>query len=320
MSEYVVGLDLGGTKILSVCVDRDLNIAGQDIRETEAESGPDAVIARMADSALAAADDRTILAVGVAAPGPIKTGEGVITTPPNLPGWLNVPLGTRISELLGMPAWVENDVNAGALAEHRIGAGRGSRHLVMVAPGTGVGGGLVLDGRLYHGASGGAGEIGHMQIDPRGPRCPCGRNGCLERLASGSALDEQARAIAEAEPDGLVAMLAAREKEGPDARILDLAAEQGDELALSALMQAGTYLGAGITNLINIFNPEVVVIGGSLRKSALYMRSALNVARPQAFPQHAADVRIVEAELGDEAPAMGAAIIAWERLGKAADS
>src|SRR5690606_18624868 len=162
----------------------------------------------------------------------------------------------------GITVWVENDVNAGALAEHRLGAGRGSRHLIMVAPGTGIGGGLVLDGKLYAGASGGAGEVGHMQIDPAGPPCPCGRRGCLERLASGSTLDKRAREIAQAAPDGLVAKIAAREKEEPDARILDLAAEEGDEAAAVALRQAGAYLGEGLANLVNIFNPEVIVIGG----------------------------------------------------------
>ena len=314
MSQYVVGLDLGGTKILSVCVDRDMNVAGQDYRPTEADRGPDAVIDRMAASARAAAGDRRILAVGVSAPGPIRTFEGVVTTPPNLPGWRDVPVARLISERMGLPAWVENDVNSGALAEHRLGAGRGAQHLVMIAPGTGIGGGLILDGKLYRGASGGAGEVGHIQIDPRGPLCACGRSGCLEALASGSALDEQARAIAQAEPEGIVARLSAQEHEEPDARILDMAAQQGDEMAISAIMQAGLYFGSGLTSLINIFNPEVIVIGGSLRKSALYLQSALSVAKLQAFPQHAADVRIVEAELGDDAPAMGAAIIAWENL------
>jgi glucokinase len=314
MSQYVVGLDLGGTKILSVCVDRELNVAGQDYRETEAEDGVEAVVARMVESAKTAAGDRHILAVGVSAPGAVRTHQGVVTTAPNLPGWRDVPLARMISERLGLPAWVENDVNAGALAEHRLGAGRGTRHLVMVAPGTGVGGGLVLDGKLYHGASGGAGEIGHMQIDPRGPACLCGRHGCLEVLASGSALDAQARAIVEAEPDGIVARVAAQEKEEPDARILDLAAEQGDEMAVSALMQAGLYFGSGLASLIDIFNPEVIVIGGSLRKSDIYMQTALRIAKQEPFPQHAADVRIVEAELGDESPAMGAAILAWENL------
>jgi len=314
MSEYVIGLDLGGTKILSLCVDREYNVVDEDRRETEADSGPEAVIDRMVASARAVIERRNVLAIGISTPGPTKTFEGIVTTPPNLPGWKDVPLAKLISERTGLPSWIENDVNAGALAEHRIGAGRGTKHLVMVAPGTGVGGGLVLDGKLYRGASGGAGEVGHMQMDPAGPRCPCGRFGCLEVLASGKALGETARMIAANEPDGLVAQIAEREGEEPDARILDLAAEQGDEAAMGALIQAGAYLGAGLTNLIDVFNPEVIVIGGSLRKSAIYYQTALSRAKPQAFPQHAADVRIVEAELGDNAPAIGAAIIAWERL------
>lgn len=314
MSEYVIGLDLGGTKILSLCVDRDMNIVAEDLRETEAEHGPDHVIQRMVDSAHAVAGDRTVAAVGISTPGPSRTYEGIVTTPPNLPGWHNVPLASLISEKMGIPAWIENDVNAGALAEHRLGAGRGKQHVIMIAPGTGVGGGLVLDGRLYRGASGGAGEIGHMLIEPRGPRCNCGRHGCLEQMASGSALNEHAVAIAANEPEGLVARIAAERNEEPDARILDLAAEQGDESAMSAIIQAGRYFGEGLTNLIDVFNPEVIVVGGGLRKSALYMQAALGVAKPQAFPQHAADVTIVEAELGDNSPALGAAIIAWQHL------
>jgi len=156
-----------------------------------------------------------------------------------------------------------------------------------------------------------------MQMDPAGPLCPCGRHGCLEALASGKRLNEQALAIAHSEPEGLVARIAAEENEEPDARILDMAAEQGDEAAINALMQAGVYLGAGLTNLINLFNPQVIVVGGGLRKSALYFQTALSRAKPQAFPQHAEDVRIVEAELGDNAPAMGAAILAWDELGQA---
>jgi glucokinase len=315
MSEYVIGLDLGGTKILSLCVDREFNVLAEDLRETEADEGPEAVIGRMVESARAAAGDRNVLAIGISTPGPAKVFEGIVTTPPNLPGWRDVPLAKLISERMGLPAWIENDVNAGALAEHRLGAGRGTKHLVMIAPGTGIGGGLVLDGKLYRGASGGAGEVGHMQMDPRGPLCNCGRYGCLEALASGRALNELALAIAENEPEGLVAKIAAEEGEKPDARILDMAAEQGDESAMTAIMQAGMYFGAGLTNLIDVFNPEVIVVGGSLRKSALYYQTALGRAIPQAFPQHAADVRIVEAELGDNAPAIGAAIIAWERLG-----
>lgn len=313
--EYIVGIDLGGTKILSVCLDEDRNIVGRDYRETGADDGPDAIIGRMVESARAAAQNRQLRALGVSAPGPMDLKRGVITEAPNLHGWTDIPLERLIREQTGLPAWIENDANAGALAEHRLGAGRGSRHLVLVAIGTGVGGGLVLNGDLYHGASGGAGEVGHMTVDPDGRLCGCGRRGCLEAVASGSALNLAAQDIVKREPDGLVAQIARREDEEPDARILDLAVEQGDEAAIAAIRRAGTFLGAGLTNLVNVLNPDVIVIGGSLRKSELLIATATEAMQRDAFKQHASDVRIVEAELGDEAPAIGAALLAIERLG-----
>ena len=313
--QFVVGIDLGGTKILSVCVDAELRILGRDLRLTSAEEGLERVLQRIVESAKAAAGGRTLAAAGISTPGPADIGRGVVTTPPNLPGWRDVPLATLLGEVLGIPAWIENDANAAALAEHRLGAGRGAAHVLLVTIGTGLGGGLILDGRLYHGASGAAGEIGHMQLEPEGRRCGCGRRGCLEALASGSALEAVAAHIAAAEPEGLVAIIARQEGASPDARILDLAAEAGDPAADAAIRQAGRYLGAGLTNLVDVFNPELIVIAGSLRKlGPRYLGTARDVVKAEAFPQHFADVRIVEAALGDESPAIGAALIAIEKL------
>ncbi len=313
-SGFVVGLDLGGTKILSVCLDASLSVVGRDYRETKAEDGPEAVIARMVKSVLAASEGRVLRAIGVSAPGPLDIARGIVTEAPNLPGWINIPLQQRIRELLALPAWIENDANAAALAENRLGAGRGSRHMVLIAIGTGVGGGLILDGALYHGASGGAGEVGHMIVDPGGAVCGCGRSGCLEAVSAGRALDKAALRIAAAEPDGALARIARDDGEEPDARILDLAAAAGDASSIEALTRAGGFLGAGLTNLTNLLNPDVVVIGGSVRKSEIYVRSAVEVLDREAFAQHRADVRVVQAELGDEAPAIGAALIALENL------
>ncbi len=313
-SGFVVGLDLGGTKILSVCLDASLSVVGRDYRETKAEDGPEAVIARMVKSVLAASEGRVLRAIGVSAPGPLVIARGIVTEAPNLPGWINIPLQQRIRELLALPAWIENDANAAALAENRLGAGRGSRHMVLIAIGTGVGGGLILDGALYHGASGGAGEVGHMIVDPGGAVCGCGRSGCLEAVSAGRALDKAALRIAAAEPDGALARIARDDGEEPDARILDLAAAAGDASSIEALTRAGGFLGAGLTNLTNLLNPDVVVIGGSVRKSEIYVRSAVEVLDREAFAQHRADVRVVQAELGDEAPAIGAALIALENL------
>jgi glucokinase len=313
-ANYVVGIDLGGTKILSLCLDTSLSIVGRDYRETPAEKGPEAVIRQMVESARAAAGDRELRGIGVSAPGPLDINRGVVTEAPNLSGWTEIPLQQMIRDQSGLPAWIENDANAGAFAEFRMGAGRGSNHMVMVAVGTGVGGGLVFDGRLYHGASGGAGEVGHMIVDPGGAICGCGRAGCLEAVASGRALDKAARAIAQKEPAGLVARLGREKGDEPDARILDMAAEKGDAAAREAIIRAGRFLGAGLTNLVNLLNPDVIAIGGSVRNSELYVRTAIEAMRRDAFAQHVGDVRVLQAELGDEAPAIGAALIALDKL------
>jgi glucokinase len=314
-SPIVCGVDLGGTKILSVCLDAELRTLGKDLRPTLADGGPDAVIERMMQSVRAACAGHDVRAVGISTPGPSKPAEGIVTTPPNLPGWRDVPLARLVGDALGMPAWIENDANAAALAEHRLGAGRGTRHMLLVTIGTGLGGGLILDGKLYHGASGAGGEIGHMQLEPEGRVCGCGRQGCLEALASGSALEAVAASIVASDPAGLVAQIARRENTPPDARILQLAAEAGDAAADAAIRRAGRYLGAGLTNLVNVFNPEVIVIGGSIRKlGPRYLDTARAVVEHEAFAQSVADVRIVEAELGDESPAIGAGLIALENL------
>jgi glucokinase len=311
----VLGIDLGGTKILSVCLDRELRIVSQDLRPTGAADGPGAVIERMAASAKAAANGRSIVAAGISTPGPSDPRRGIVTTPPNLPGWRDVPLAALIGERLGVPALIENDANAAAIAEHRLGAGRGAAHMVLVTIGTGLGGGLILDGRLYRGASGAGGEIGHMQLEPEGRLCGCGRRGCLEALASGSALSARAQEIAASEPDGILARLARTEGSEPDARLIEKAADLGDAAAEAAIRQAGRYLGAGLTNLVDVFNPEVIVIGGSLRKlGPRYLDTAREVVKAEAFRQSYADVRIVEAALGDESPAIGAALLALETL------
>jgi glucokinase len=312
--EYVAGVDLGATKILSVVLDAQHRVVGEDTRLTQAASGgPEAVIERMVASVKTAAAGRKLRGAGISAAGPADLVRGIVTTPPNLPGWHDVPLARLVSEALGLPAVLENDANAAAVAEHRLGAGRGARHIVLITVGTGIGGGLILDGRLYRGASGGAGEIGHMQLEPEGRVCGCGRRGCLEALASGRALAADAAAIVAAEPDGLVARIAKDERVSPDARVLALAAQRGDASAADAIDRAGRYLGAGLANLIDVFNPELIVIGGSLRKlGERYLGPAREVAKRDAFAQHFADVRIVEAELGDEAPAIGAALLVDE--------
>ena len=313
-ADLLAAVDLGGTKILTLIVDRDLRVAGRDERPTEAAMGPEGVVARIAESIRAAAEGRALAGAGVSTAGPSMPDKGIVTASPNLPGWDGFPLARRVAEETGLRAWIENDANCAALAEHRLGAGRGADHVVLVAAGTGIGGGLILNGRLYRGASGGAGEVGHMRLVDDGPLCGCGRHGCLEALASGAALARVGGEIAVREPGGIVARLAREEGQAPSARTIAAAVAAGDTSAVGAVHDAAIYLGAGLTNIANVFNPEVIAVAGSLRKLRGYLSVAIGVVEREAYRQAWRDVRIVETELGDEGAALGAALIAIERL------
>ena len=313
----LAGLDLGATKILSVVIDAGGAILGRDIRPTLGSEGPDAVIARMVDSLKAAIADAKasvddVPTVGVSAPGPIDYASGVVTNPPNLPGWRDVPLAAILQRELKARCLLENDANAAAVAEHRWGAGRGSRHMLFLTLSSGIGGGIIIDGALYRGASGSAGEMGHMSIDKRGPVCSCGRRGCLEAHASGLAIAKRAEEAAAKAPGSTLARLV-REDPPLTAKKVHEAASGGDAASRRIVARAGHYLGVGIASLVNIFNPQVIVLGGSLTKmGGLYLGPMGETVRDECFPQPFEDVRIVVGRFVDEAPAMGAALLAAE--------
>ena len=315
LRQLVLGIDLGGTKINTAVVDRAGSMLAHDFRQTLVAEGPDAVIDRMIDAArevIARAQVRPdqVEAAGVCAPGPLDLEAGLTLSPPNLPGWERIPLIARISERLGMPAQLENDANAAALGENRFGAGRGTQHMIYVTASTGIGGGLILDGRLYHGASGLAGEIGHQTILPHGPICGCGNRGCLESLASGTAIARRGReSVARGVPT-LIADLAEGDPGRISAKLVAQAAERGDAEARMILSQAMDFLGIGMANLVNLFNPELIVIGGGLTNlgDALFGPVRRAVERI-AFPTAAQAVRIVPAQLGDNVGALGAAAL-----------
>ncbi len=308
------GIDLGATKILSVVVSRSGDLLAEDTRPTEGVKGPDAVIAHMTASlrqAMANGHIDQLAAIGVDAPGPVDYDRGVVTEAPNLPGWHDVSLATVLGKAFGAPCVLENDANASALAEHRWGAGRGSRHMLFLTISSGIGGGMVVDGALYRGASGAAGEVGHMTINARGPRCDCGRRGCLEMYAAGLAMARRGRRLVARRPDSLLARMA---REQPlTAKLIQQAAEKGDDGARELIAAAGRDLGIGLGSLINIFNPEVIVLGGSLTKIGdPYLGPARETAQRECFAQAWRDVRIVGGELGDRSAAMGAAAIALD--------
>lgn len=317
-SPCVAGVDLGGTKIVSVVATPEGHILGSDRCLTEAAQGPDAVIGRMVASVRRAAAEAglregDLRGVGICAPGPCDFRRQVVTHPPNLPGWHDVPVSRMVGEALRLPTLLENDANAAAYGECRFGAGRPYRHMVFITISTGIGGGLIIDGSIYTGASGGAGEVGHMTLEEKGPLCGCGGRGHLEALASGTAIAREAGALLN---EGRCPVLARLVKEGRplDAETAHLAARQGDADARGVIERAGHYLGLGLANIINMFNPQAIVIGGGLvGMGAMILAPARAAAREQAFAECFSDVDILEAELGERAGVLGVAALAAEK-------
>ncbi len=316
----VISIDLGGTKISTALVARDGHIIAQDYQETHAAQGPEAVIRRILDGArrvVAQAGVRSsqAAAIGICAPGPLDTETGEVVSPPNLPGWDHVPVRQLVEDGLGAPTYLEKDANAAALGEHRFGAGRGTQHMIYVTVSTGIGGGLILDGRLYRGSCGMAGEVGHITLMRHGPLCGCGNRGCLEALASGTAIAREARErVAHGVPT-LIAVLAEKDPERITAKLVAEAASQGDAEAQEIMAEAMNYLGIGMANLVNLFNPELIVIGGGLANIGEKLLEPVQRAiRRHAYAALAQAVQVVPAELGDDVGVLGAAAVALTRI------
>jgi len=317
---YLGAVDLGGSKILSVVADEEGRILGEDRRPTQAGEGPEAGLERIAaslEAALAEAGLRRddLRAVGVCSPGPIDPARGVIPEAPNLPGWHDVPVCQYLADRLGVPAILENDATAAAYGEFVYGAGRGCRHIVYITLSTGIGGGLVLDGRLYRGASGAAGEIGHITIDADGPLCGCGKPGHVEAFASGRAIAGEGEAVLARGGSPLLARLAEEDGELTAATV-HRAADAGDAEAIRIVRRAGYYLGIALAAYVDIFNPEVIIIGGGLRHIRdHYLGPAEQEMYRRAMQEPLKVVRLVEAELGDYSGVMG--VVALLREGAA---
>lgn len=314
-----VGIDLGGTKILVLVADDNGRVIGDTRIPTEAPQGVDAVIGRIVQATKDAVQEAgvelsAVRAIGVSAPGPIDTVKGVITDPPNLHGWHNVPLARILQERLDAPAILENDANCQGLAEHEYGAGRGFSHMVFVTASTGIGGGIIIDNELYVGASGAAGEIGHLVVASDGPTCGAGHVGCLEAMASGTAIARDAAALI---AQGQLARTARIAEHNPplDAADVFRASQEGETEAGAIITRAGRYLGTGLASIINAFNPQAIIVGGGLiNMGDAIMAPAIEVARQRSFGQSFNDVQIIESELGDRAGALGAITVARKKV------
>ena len=319
MSERALaaGVDLGGTKIYTLVATADGEVLGEDRRPTQAQEGPDAVIGRVVDSVRramgqAGAGKDDVVGVGLSTPGPCDPERGVVSEAPNLAGWRNIPLAQIAGEALEMPALIEHDAAAACYGEYRFGAGQGFRHIIYVTLGTGVGGGFIIDGRIYHGATGAAGEVGHLILDENGPACTCGNRGCVEAFATGPAIAREATEAVHAGRSPLLAELAGGDQ--MTAELVHQAAQQGDEAAREVIERAGHYLGLGLVGVLNSFNPQCLILGGGLLGLGdLYLEPALRAVRQGAFKQILTDVTITRAKLGNRAGSLGAAALIMER-------
>lgn len=319
----VLGLDLGGSKISTAVVNRQGEMLSRDHSLTPAARGPEAVIKAMVESmstALIRASLTTaqLEAISIGAPGLSNPETGVVFTSPHLPGWQDVPLRQIIEDKMGVRTLLINDANAAALGEMYFGAAKGARNFICITFGTGIGGGIVIDGNIYAGSLGTAGEIGHMTIDTNGPRCDCGNTGCWETLASGTALAREARQQIAAGAETSILAQAAGDIDKVTAEVVHAAARQGDALAKELIAQISYYIGIGLANLINIFNPELMVIGGGLSNIGdMLLEPAYRLAGERAYQAPFNCVRFARAQLGGNSGVIGAAAYAFREIKKA---
>ncbi|MBV9327180.1 MAG: ROK family protein [Chloroflexi bacterium] len=315
----VVAIDLGGTKALAGVVEADGTVRSRVwLPSRDLSDRPAALLDRLADAAKAAAADaqrpfETISSIGLCVPGPMDGSRSVVCRAPNL-GWVNVPVRAELERRLpGKSVLLENDVRAAALGEHRLGAGRGYRSMLTVFVGSGVGGGVVVDGALYHGAHGGAGEIGHMVLVTGGPRCGCGRAGCLEAMAARTAV---ARYVSEDVARGhrtILSEILRGDLLALTSRDLAVAVANSDAVAIRAARRSARYTGLAIGNVVNLIDPDLVVIGGGIAEALgqTYVNWAGEIAQRQIL-SNARDVPIVLSQLGDDAGLLGAALTAFD--------
>lgn len=310
-----LGIDLGGTTVKVGVVNHEGVIVGRGRRATESEKGVEGVIANIAlavEDALAAAGvaKEALDGVGMGSPGICDTKNGVVVRSGNL-YWYNVPVGPLLSAKLGLPVKLENDANAAALGEQWCGAAKGYNHVIMFTLGTGVGGGLILDGRIYSGSQGWAGELGHIPVVEDGPPCTCGTYGCLEAVASATAMGVAAKKAIDAGQSQRMAEIA-REQGHVDARVAIVAAQQGDEAAIAILNQVGLHLGWASAMLVSSLNPELIVVGGGASKGGEFVLEPIRqVVARRAMPGPREVVKVVAATLGNDAGLIGAASLVW---------
>jgi glucokinase len=309
----VVGVDVGATKIAAGVISPEGRVLRR-VRRPTAKT-PRELLSGIIRAISEVGDGFEVEGTCVAVPGLLLAQDSMIVHSPNLPAIEGIRLKSELEPEIKLPITVENDNSAAAWGEFRFGAGRGANDFVFVGLGTGIGGGIVLNGQLLRGAQGAAGELGHVTIHPTGPRCACGNRGCLEALASGSAVGRRARVVASEKPNSALGRLATERKVlGEDVTRF---AREGDEASVSVLEESGRWLGIGLAGFVNIFNPEAIVVGGgAMGAGELMLAGARQEVRARALPPARDLVEVRQATLGPDSGVLGAAALAKDSSGR----
>ena len=310
MKNYVIGVDLGGTKISTAISTIEGEILKQTVVPTKAEEGEGPVLERIISTieevlVSAKINSNEVEAIGIGSPGPLDSEKGIILTTPNLP-FKNYNLVNPIKEKFGLPVFLDNDANVAAIGESMFGAGKGKKNIVYFTVSTGVGGGAVLNGQAYRGNTSNALEIGHMTVNPNGPRCNCGNVGCLEAISSGTAIAKAAKEAVNSKAETSL-----RQYDKITSYEVFKEADKGDKVAKYIIDNALNYLGVGVANAISIFDPEMVIIGGGVTNAGkIVFDKVRDVVNTRCFKAMAESCEIVPAGLGTDAGVVGAVALA----------
>jgi glucokinase len=315
MKKIAVGVDLGGTAIKAGLV----NPQGKILRDTtipaEANQGPTHVIEQIIKSVHQLIDGssykkREYAGIGVGSPGSVDLDGGTVKYPPNFPGWTVVRLGDALHKEFGLHVEVDNDANAAAVGEAKLGAGIGHEDFIMVTLGTGVGGGLILGGKIFRGTFGGAGELGHITIDHNGPLCNCGNHGCVEAYVGAKYLTRRAIEKLKGNRKSKILSLAGNKTRHIDPKIISLAAKVGDATALDILAETGRYLGIGLATVVNLLDVRLIIIGGGIARAGKPLFDPIKESvRQHVLTPMREGLKVLPAKLGNSAGILGAAAL-----------
>lgn len=322
LKRALLSIDIGGTKLAAGVANASGDVTVRRRADTPPNATVEAVLDQLhvlVDSALTEAEAAGVAAIGLSLGGPVDRVRGLAIQWPGIPAMAGFPIRDHFARRYGAPVSFDNDANAAALAECRFGAGKGLSPVVYFTISTGVGGGVVIDGRLFRGATDGAGELGHLIVEPDGPSCPCGRWGCLEALASGTAIARMARE--RVQPGSVLLEVAGGDAAGITAEVVALAARRGDPVARRVWEEACHYLGLGICDVVHVLNPQRVILGGGVTKAGDYLlRPVQEVVRTRVMPALAGTCDVVLADLGPDVALMGAVCLAMDAAADTPDA